>query len=204
MNNYSRLISYVFAGLVLSAGIYFLAVRPTMLNVSTQIEEASAVRSQVVVLDQQILAYRTAQSDLSKAENRELLETFVVNDKNLHITIEEVERAAQATSTSYQFDIHRDEIGQSEAAGTQSQGAVEEVAKVTTQNLLEEVPYTLTVSNPNYAQLVRFFQYIENLPHFTEISNFVLSVQNDPDSNLSGVTAVADGIFLVERGTDED
>lgn len=202
MSGYSKLITYICGGIVLVAAAYFFLLSPALTRVSGLSSQEYGTRAEAERLELQINAYKTAQSDLSKATNKELLYATVIDDKKLYIPIEEIEAGAKATNTTYQFKIHRSSINETEeasAAGAGRRAAAEPRKKVTSQNLLEEVPYTLIVQNPSYVQMVTFLKYMEHIPHFTEVSKISMSMQPLPENERTVVTATIDGVLLVKK-----
>jgi len=185
-----KLITYAFGGLAIIAAAYFLVVSPALTKVSNLSAEELATRTEVMRLDQQILAYRTAQSDLSRATSKNLLFSSVVNDKNLFVPIEELELAVTNTNSSHQLKILRDSLAPGPAGAPAA-------AKVLDQVSVEEVPYVLTAQNADYGQMINLFKYLENLPHYTEVSEIDMSYQTEGEL-ANQLTAVIKGVFLVK------
>jgi hypothetical protein len=199
MTGYTKLVAYTVVGLIASACAFLFLVRPALDQVTKLSEEEGVTKAEIHRLEQQILAYKTAQSDLSKATNKDQLFNTFVDDKNLSIPIEELESKAKITGTTYELKINREFITEPQA-DTRKATTVRSAAPlktVTIQKELEEVPYTLTVTNSSYENLVTFVKYLEHIPHFTEVSKMRLApVEGE---GATGVAATIDGVFLVKK-----
>jgi hypothetical protein len=189
MTGYSKVISYVVVGAVVLVLAFMFVVMPALGQVEDLAEQERATRTEILRLDQQILAYRTAQTELARAEGKDLLFSSVVDDKKLYYAIELVEEAARSTGSTHELKILRESL-----APTANVSA--SLDKITEQTALEEVPYMLTVMNASYSQLVDFFRYLENIPYFTEIGSFNASVEQTEFGGRIVVTI--NGVFVVK------
>lgn len=188
----TKLALYIGGGAVLAVAVYLFLLSPSLARISKLSEEELSTRTEIQRLEQQILAYKTAQSDLSKAVNKELLYTSVVDDKELYKPIEEMEDAIAETGSSHTLKILRSSIR------PDPNGAKQVFKKVTAQTDLEEVPYTLSVQNSDYTRLVNFFRYLEHNPYYTEVSKIDLSYLEDATTG-QGFAAIIQGVFLVNK-----
>jgi hypothetical protein len=200
MTGATRITTYVVGGVILCIAVFFFLVRPALNRVSGLNSEVQVTEAELNRLEQQILAYKTAQSDLSKATNKDLLFTTFVDDKNLHVPIEEMESVAKITGTEYMLKIHRDSIENAPVVDRRraSSGATGQ-KKVTNQNVLEEIPYTLSVQNPSYTSMITFMKHLEHIPHFTEISGVDMTSEGGEEGEPILVTATINGVFLVKK-----
>ncbi|MBX4187762.1 MAG: hypothetical protein KW793_01340 [Candidatus Doudnabacteria bacterium] len=204
MSGYSKLVTYILGGVALIAAVFFFLLNPALKRVASLANEQLQTKAEAERLEQQIMAYKTAQSDLSKAVNKELLYATVIDDKKLYIPIQEMEAGAKATESTYQLKILRDSIDdvtQADLAPAERRKVAsgEGFKKVTSQNLLEEVPYTLIIQNASYPQIMSFLKYLEHIPHFTEVSKISMSMQEIPETERLAITATIDGVYLVKK-----
>ena len=189
MKSYPKLIFTVISGVVLAAALYMFVVRPALGRVNKLTEENRQTQAEIVRLDQQITAYKTARSDLAKAKDKGLLYSTILTDTTLFLPIEELEAAAAKTGSTHQLSILRDNLDEIK------KGKKNEAARITSQTQLEEVPYVLSVQNTSYVDLLKFVQYLEKLPHFTEISKIEYFSQED----TTEISATISGVFLAKK-----
>jgi hypothetical protein len=189
MTGQTKLIVYVAGGLLAVVLGYFFLVSPGLNHVAELTTQEAATRAEVLRLEKQILAYRTAQSDLAKASNKGLLDETILNDKNLYLVIQELEAGSEATGSDHELKIEREFLDTPLPATPKS--------KVTTQTDLEEVPYTISAQNPSYLGFINFMEYLEHLPHYTEVSSIDLSYQT-LDGGGKELTGVIKGVFLAK------
>ena len=196
MSGYGKIISYSIGGALLTVAMYFFLIQPALEGVKKLAVEEQSTRAEVDRLEKQILAFRTAQSDLSKVVQKELLFSTIVEDKKLAIPIEEMEAAALITGTNHTLKILRDTL--ESVAGSRRAAAVSTDKPIVGHPQIAEIPYDLTVQNRTYKGLTDFFQYLEHLPHFTEVSNISISLQ---ETETAGeiLTASIKGVFLVKN-----
>jgi hypothetical protein len=198
MTAFSRFMVYIIGGFLLSIAIYLILLQPTLNRISNLSDTDKTSRAEITRLEKQIVAYRTAQADLSNAINKDLLYSFSLEDKKLNIVIEEMEAVARKTGSRYTLKILRDSLDP--LPETKNRNA-EPKKKVTGQTELEEVPYTLTIQNNDYPRLVEFLQYLEHLPHFTEVSHMDVSFVDQGDAGPI-LTAIIDGVFLAKKSNE--
>ncbi len=191
MSGATKLTAYVLGGAIVIGAVFILLAKPALNRVSQLSEKDRAGQAEINRLDQQILAYKTAQSDLSKAVDKDLLAAFVIDDKKLYEPIQEMENGGKRTGSSYQLKIERDSLEPQK----NTKGEVTTPAKVTKQNELEEVPYTLSVQNSSFIGVVNFMQYLEHIPHFTEVSDVLISINEDNGQ----IDTILKGVFLAKK-----
>lgn len=132
------------------------------------------------VLDQQLRAFKTAQSDLAKAARKDDLANAFVIKEDLVISVKELETAALKTQTTHTIRIKEPDP---------------KVKPVLANRIgFSEVNYELSTISVGFGSIVNFVQYLEHLPHFTEFSNIILS----SETATSGSLAVRSGRIFGE------
>lgn len=172
MRSLTRIIVISIIGLAASFLLVIFLISPTLSQLAKTNEEIRQRKSELALLEQQVRAYKNAQSDLSKASRKtEILEAFA-SEENLVLAVKELEAAAAQSQTTEILDI-RDPV---EWAGANSR--VKPPAQVVS-NLqgLTEIPYEVSTLSLDFKSLVDFVGYLEHLPHFMEISNINLSAE---------------------------
>ncbi len=198
MTGYTRLITYSVSGVLLAGSLFVFVLKPALNRGAELAQEERTSKAELDRLDNQILAYKTAQSDLAKAVQKDMLSSVIVQETDLGIPIEEVEAGAKATGSTYQFKILRDSLSEEQEEGQRRSARAAAAKRVLDQTEYEEVPYTLTVQNSSYTSLISFLKYLEHIPHFTEVSGVDMSWQ-ESDEVPDFVSATINGVFLVKK-----
>lgn len=158
MNSLSKLAAICVCGIVGGILLAFLGVKPLLNTIGSLNQELSRKKIEVKTLEQQIAAFKTAQSDLSKVTDKETIFNTIVDKEDLVGPIQSVEAAAALTDTKQTIKIEE----QLDAVA-----APDDV--VAGHTGITEVPYILSVEN-DYNGLIRYLKYLEHLPQMTEIS----------------------------------
>ena len=181
------------------AAFYILGFQPVLESVKHSNELLSQRQQELGKIEKQIIEFKAAQADLSRATFKNDIYGSIVDRENLSVVIEDLERAAESTNTTETIQIQEEQ--KSDARRPRSN-----VAETTTFSglaLSEEVTYTMSISN-DFAGFVNFMQYLENLPHFTEYSDislnaFTTNTDGGGTRNTGGVIGTLEGVFLVNK-----
>ncbi len=186
MNNLRKLIIVSVLGFGISLILFFLLVQPNLDKVSALYSEAAAKRTEHQTLLGQILAYKSSQSEIASVSNKDFILNSVLERNKLQVAIEELEAGAFLAGVGESMSIREelDEAGKSKPAPAVIQGNSD----------IDEVYYTVTVSGP-FISMVKFIQYAEHLPHFTEILK--ISLRSSDDSPQ--IVGELEGIFMVRK-----
>jgi hypothetical protein len=181
-------------GLVVSIILIMVLVRPTIGKVATINNDLKGKKTQLKTLETQILAFKSAQSDLSRATQRDRVTNAVLDRENLVAVVEDVEAAAANTGSEHSISIT-----DLDPAAKAPPAIIKGVTNIT------EVKYTLNITN-NFGGIVNFIKYMEHLPHFTEITDLRL-VAETATSTSTGIQTVTrtgevlttiNGLFFVK------
>lgn len=190
MKAFPKLLITAVGWLVVTLAVYFFLVSGQISKVSMLNSELKAKKTEAAKLDQQIRAYKNAQSDLSRATQKERIVQTIPTKEDLVNAIVGVEKAAAKTHSEQTLKIN--EIAPDDK---------NKPAPVLKNSGLEEVPYRLTVKN-DFAGLVNFISYLEHLPQFTEVStiNFSAELTQSGEQKVStgGVFGNIDGVFVIK------
>lgn len=191
MNSLTRLIIVNVVGLGFLFGLTAFLLNPNLAKLSQLGDQKQQKQLELLTLQQQINAYKTAASDLSKAsEKQSIADTFVARE-NLVEALKSVE--AGAAKSAVQLET---KINEPDPKSKQPSKSV-----LADKGNLSEIPYRLATTS-DFIGMVKFLQYLEHLPQFTEISKMDLSAEmveaegrSRPTGNINGSI---DGIFLVK------
>ena len=179
-------------GIIFTFLLIFLGIKPILNDVDGLYTKVKLQKTEVLTLDQQILAYKTAQSDLSKADRKEEIETAIPTRETLIEAVLDLELAMNLTGNDHDLQI-RD---YTEATLTKPD------AITSGRRGIEEIPYTLSFTN-DYLSVLSALAYLEHLPHFTEISKIDLSAETVPGPentaiNTGRVFSNIQGVFFIK------
>lgn len=185
-------------GLVLSLAIYFFLLSPTLNQLSEQSAHLKQKNVEVVTMKQQIVAYKNAQTDLSKAAEKDQVFEAFLDREGLVAAVKSLEKAAVLTKTTELLKITEPD------QDSKNKPAVVAVV-IVNKNGLEEIPYRVTTLN-DFGGTVQFIRYLEHLPQFSEISKINLSaetVESDASKTkvyTGRVFGSIDAVFFVKEG----
>lgn len=192
MKALSKLILILIVGLALSFALFALVVKPNLGKLSVLGDELFLRQNELGNLSLQVTAFKNAQTDLAKAEKKlKILETFLVRE-SLVEAVKGMEQAAAKSATLLDTKINEPDPS----------AKVKEKPVLENQlGTLSEIPYRLTTEN-DFAGTVKFLQYLENLPQWTEVSRIDLSaetVESAKEQIQTGkVFGAIDGVFFVK------
>ncbi|OGE74328.1 MAG: hypothetical protein A3I07_02660 [Candidatus Doudnabacteria bacterium RIFCSPLOWO2_02_FULL_42_9] len=161
-----KMITKVLASMIFGAVIFILVVvflaLPGLNDLDGINADAKQKKIELEILENQIRAFKTAQSDLAKATRKEDIRNAFVAKEDLVVTVKEFELAGAVTNTKTTLNITE-------------LGSKDKPSSVTNKPKgVEEIPYTIDTVN-DYNGIVKFLDYLEHIPHFTEISKISLS-----------------------------
>ena len=171
-------------GLVLFLGIAFFLVSPQISQVKTLNTALVEKKIEVETLQRQLQAFKTAQSDLARATQKERIANAILPKELMTNVIEQVENSALAVKASEDMSIDDPFIN-----------ASAQPPMITGLSEVVEVPYRLTVVSGDYTPLIDFFSYLEHLPNFTEVSKMDLSASDD----ASEISVTIDAVFFSKK-----
>lgn len=166
MKPLTKLILTLVIGLAVTFGSGFYLIKPTLQKINQMNADLRNKKSEVKTLEQQIVAFTTAQSDLSKATEKERIAASIVSKYDLVKSIKSMEDASLATGTTQELSIQDPYLLKDKAAKPSQ--------IISGKQGIDEVPYVLTVQN-EFLGLVYYLQYLEHLPYFTELTKLELS-----------------------------
>lgn len=193
MSALTKLISFCLAGLIVSALLFVFLIKPALFDSAELNQQINAKKTELVTLEQQIAAYKTAQSDLSKAKRKDEVVSAIVKKEDLVLAVKSLELAASRTGTLEELNIEE----------------VEDKAKeksppvISAKSGLQEVPYQITITN-NFVGTINFLSYLEHLPQFTEVTLLTLAAEKQESEVPGGapsytgrVLGSINGVFFV-------
>lgn len=192
MNSLTKLAAIVVAGLGFTAGLVLFLLNPNLAKLATLADQTQQKQLELLTLQQQINAYKTAALDLSKASEKQLIaETFVIRE-DLVKAMQSVEAGAGKSAVQLEAKINEPDV----KAKQPTKQVLSEKGK------LIEIPYRFSTTS-DFIGMVKFLQYLEHLPQFTEISKMDLSaevVETDGRTSPTGnIYGSIDGIFLIKE-----
>ncbi|MBI4049549.1 MAG: hypothetical protein HY395_01895 [Candidatus Doudnabacteria bacterium] len=179
-------------GLFICLGVYFFLFKPVLNQLSAQSEVLRQKNVEVATMRQQIIAYKSAQTDLSKAVEKDRILNALLQREELVSAIKNLEKAASVTKTSETLKINE--------PGAEQDNLPDPVVEA--GGYLGEIPYRVSTIN-DFLGTVQFLRYLEHLPQFTEIAQINLSAET-VDSDTQGriytgkVFGTIDGVFFVK------
>ncbi|MGE5298134.1 MAG: hypothetical protein ACM3KM_03150 [Acidobacteriaceae bacterium] len=196
MKPLTKLIIVVVLGLGVSLTAGFYVIKPSLNKVNKMNEELRSKKSESKTLDQQILAFKTAQSDLSKATQKERIANSFVGKYDLVKSIEKIEAAAAATNTQHQLSITDPYLNKGTVGAAATTTPAEKPKEsIMSKQGIDEIPYTMTATN-DFLGTVNYMQYLEHLLYFTEISKVELVGEVQGGTNVeNGTRAPRTGII---------
>lgn len=202
MNSKTKIAITVISGLLLSLIAVVFGFKPLLNNVRELNQTLSLKQSELLKIEKQIVEFKSAQSDLARATFKDDVYGTIVIREDLSLVLEDMEAAAEKTNTTESIQITE---SAEEEGNTRRNARNSEATATVFEDLVlsEEVRYTMNLSN-NYAGLVDFMQYMENLPHFTEfdrisLSSVVENLQGGNSRNTGEITGTLEGVFLVKK-----
>ncbi|HYE22510.1 MAG TPA: hypothetical protein VD998_02890 [Verrucomicrobiae bacterium] len=209
MNSLTKLILVIVLGCVVITGLVLYLIKPSLGQVSKLNQNLRDKKTENKTLEQQILAFRTAQSDLAKASEKERIAAAIVDKETLAESIKVVENASDSTGSSHILSI--EEELQAAAGATRGRGGAQAKAPanvISGKRGVGEVPYVLSVKN-DFIGLLNFIKYLEHSPHFTEISSFELrseltSADSGAVSSTGQINGTLNGVFFINKKAAEE
>jgi ABC-type transport system involved in cytochrome bd biosynthesis fused ATPase/permease subunit len=179
MKALSRIILINIVGACATFLLVVFVVRPILGEVVSTNQTVKSKKSELNLIDQQILAFKTAQSDLSKATRKDEITNAIQPKENLVLAVHDLEAAAAHTNTTESLDV-KDPVSTADSAAPKNPDVV------AGKQSIKEVPYALTTLN-DFSGTVNFLSYLEHLPHFTEISKILLTAETQESQQKTPV-----------------
>jgi hypothetical protein len=175
MKNQIKLILVSVIGVIASGILFLFIVQPNLNQIQDLKNKVVTTKTELKQIEEQIVTYKNSQRDLSLASGKDALSQAMLKREDLEQAIVEIENAASVTNTSEALSIHDD----------QGSGTPQVKPLITGKASLDEVQYTINITS-DFVHLINFLQYLEHMPHFTEISDFTLA-STSSQSNSGGV-----------------
>jgi hypothetical protein len=203
MNTTTRLIVNIVGGLLLVAAASFYLVRPSLKEVAKLNDQLAEKKTEAKTLEQQILAYKSAQSDLSKATEQQRIFDAVVDREGLVDPIIIIESAAAKTLTTHQLNI-KEAQSAGKLADLNQRGAAPVQQEVIPGKVgVTEVPFTISVKN-DFVGLLNFLGLLEHSPYITELVELEFAAETVKAENsdiaipTGAVLGELNGIFFIK------
>jgi hypothetical protein len=189
MKALSKIFFTSFLAILACVLLFLLIIKPSLLKFGELNETLTGKQQALMSLEQQITAFRNVQADLAKVGGRDDINASIVSKYELVVPIEAIEKSAEATGNKLSMDIIENE-------------KIKSAPVLKTDVGLTEIKYRLTTAG-DYLSLIKFLNYIENLPQFTEVSKIDLSaeVTNDGKETIRTGKALGtiDAVFFVKE-----
>lgn len=186
MKALTKIITIILIGSISTILLMTLVVSPLLTEVTAINAQVREKKVELAVLQKQILAFKTAQSDLGRATRKDEVLNIIPDREGLAATVLDLERAATATNTSHLLQIK-------EVTDPKDKRNVQLIAK---KSGVEEIPYELSTDN-DFIGTVNFLSYLEHLPHFTEIGKIRLTSERltGSEEGVAGRTGLVSGVI---------
>ncbi len=193
MKGLAKNLAIFVSGLIVAILLVLFGIKPMLGEISAIHDNIKQQKTELLTLDQQILAFKTAQSDLSKATRREEIDTAIPTRETLVDSVKDLELAMSQTLTSHELKIKDPTL--------EKNNKLKEVT--TNRPGIEEIPYTLIMTN-DFVGILNALAYLEHLPHFTEISKIDLSAETTSSAggeavHTGRVIGNIQGVFFVKQ-----
>jgi hypothetical protein len=202
MDSKTKIAVTVAAGLVVTLAMMFLVFRPLVTSVKGLNYSLAEKETELGELEQQIVEFKSAQTDLARATFKNDIYGTIVEREDLSLAIVDLEAAAEENGVEESLQISDPSSDAARRGAPAAPTLFESLA------LSKEVGYRMEVTG-TFAGLVGFMQELENLPHFTEYSEIILAaeVENLPAAeggsrNTGALNGTFDGVFLVKNNPD--
>jgi hypothetical protein len=198
----TKILLNICGGILLTLLVAVFVFNPLQANVKALNGDLAKQASELDKIKKQIIEFQSAQSDLAKATFKDDIYDTVVIREDLSLVINDLEAAAERAGIEESIKIQEQAAAESPGRRAVVTGGVG--SKVFDGlSLSDEVVYSMAVEG-GFSSMVNFLRYLENLPHFTELSKITLS--SLPEAGLNGqsrssgnLTGSLDGVFLVKR-----
>lgn len=191
MKSFTKIIVFTVCGASISLLLVLAIARPVLDDVSATNKLVKQKKNELATLDQQIRAFKTAQSDLARATRKDEIVNIIVPKENLVLAVKDMETAAAKTGT-----VEALLMKEADLKGPKTPEVI------SGKQGMEETGYQLTTLN-DYNGTINFLAYLEHLPHFTEISKIILSAETQEASNSAPahtgkIIGSFDGVFFIK------
>lgn len=197
MKGLTKIIIILFVGFGTSLLLYTLVISPLLTEVNIINADVRTKKMELSVLQKQIKAFKTAQSDLAKATRKDDVINAILEREDLVEAVLDLEQSASNTNS-----VHKLEIKETVINPKDKKAVANQVSVISKKTNIQEIPYDLIVTN-DFMGIVNFINYLEHLPHFTEISK--INLRSDQDKSITGiigrtgqVEGTINGVFFVK------
>jgi hypothetical protein len=196
MKSISKILMISAICLVVTVSVFVLLIQSSVQTLTEINSEAVRKKTDLKTLEEQIVAFRNSQKDLAVASDREKIIQSIVVKENLEVPIKKIEEAAVKSNSDQSLLIRENDM-----AGTGDSFH----PMIKSKGNVEEVPYTIS-STTNFLNLIKFLQYVEHLPNFSEVSSLSLSAiagtttGKDSQATHSGnILTTIEAVFFVQK-----
>lgn len=199
INSLTKIIGISIAAFVAVVLIASFMAKPILGQIDNLHNQEARQRSQLDQLSAQLDAYNQAKTQLKQVNYTDVIDGAIVKREDLAEAITELEDYAAKTNVTESITITDTINGPSNS---------KLASIVPGEKNIGEVPYDLHFS-ATFPDTLNFLQYLEHLPHFTEISNLSFSAQNPGGGGSSApnqlavhtnyITGTISGVFFVKK-----
>ena len=155
MNATTKLVVIIAVGALVAALIFFFLINPVLAELPELNGRLKEKKTELITLEQQIQAFRNAQSDLARATRKEEIAVALVNKENLVLAVQNIEAAAVAANSEHTLANLEDLLLQK----------IKPEPLIANKTGLEEIPYRLTTLT-DYLGTIDILRYLEHLPQW--------------------------------------
>ncbi len=192
-----KLILIVGLGGAVGLGLVLYLIQPSLEQVVRLNEELKSKKIETKTLEQQILAFKTAQSDLAKATEKDRILGAITTREDLVGPVQNLELSATRSNTFHTLTIQDSLMKQA--------GAPEQKLMTIPLPGIKEVPFEVSIRN-NFTGVLDMLRYLENSQYFTEIVDLELvaeleNTQGGGQVRTGQVIGNLNGVFYTSNET---
>ena len=198
----TKIVGILAGGLILSFLVVIFLISPLLNSVNLINQNVKEKKTELAILDQQIRAFKNAQIDLAKATRKAEINEAVVIKEDLVKAVKDLEGAADKSDSLELLKINEPVVV--EAKGSKKEKPVQVLSRTVAG--ITEVPYEANTEG-DYVGLIKFLNYLEHMPHFTEIGKLDLTAEESETNtesdfkNTGKVFGTIDGAFFIRTPT---
>lgn len=198
MKGLSKILIITIAGAGLSVLLILFLIFPALERLNGINLTIKQQKSELWVLDQQVRAFKNAESDLSKALRKEEINTVILSKEDLVLAVKDLEASANRASTAENLNITDPISWKGADAKTKPPAAV-----LLNHPGVEEIPFTTHTLSQDWKSLIDFVSLLDHQPRFLELSYISLSAdtilgEQKEVINTGKVIGSFKGVFLIK------
>ena len=190
MKSYTRIILILAGGIIVSLVLILLVIGPAIGEVKSDNAEVISKKAELVTLDQQIKAFKTAQTDLAKATRKVDIAQAIPTRNDLVLAVKDLESAAISSNSSENLLL-------TESKDSKTPSVIPARAGIS------QISFRVASVSESFVDALNFISLLEHLPHFGEITKFNLSADSTAAENAQTVRSGKiignfDGVFFIK------